>query len=298
MATSDVQPRAVAPGEGGEAWAPEDMRLYLGEIRRVPLLSPADEVRLAKRVERGDEEAKRQMIEANLRLVVSIAKRYAGRGVELPDLIQEGSLGLIRAVEKYDYRHGCKFCTYATWWIRQSVVLAVSELGRTIRLPRHVVEQFNEVLRAEHCLSQALRRNPSPPEIAHETGLTCDGLARVVSAARHPVLLDTAGEVEAGEAERTTLSDRIPDDSPSPFQCALLSLQRRVLVSALDQLPPRERRAITLRFGLEDARPATLAKVGDELGLTCEGVRQLEARALRRLAALAAIESPCEHVAA
>jgi RNA polymerase primary sigma factor len=259
----------------------DSVRLYLREIGRVPLLTADREVWLAKRIERGDGEAKRQMIEANLRLVVSIAKRYVGRGVPFLDLIQEGSLGLIRAVEKFDYRLGYKLSTYATWWIRQAVSRAVTDKGRTIRLPAQIVDRRNQVISAEQRLIQQLGREPRRGEIARELGLTGDQVSRLLRIAQQPLSL----ERPIGEAEDAKLADLIADEqAESPFESASISLCRQGIERALQTLPERERTVIKLRFGLRDQRPSTLDQVGCELGLTRERARQLETHALGQLA--------------
>jgi RNA polymerase primary sigma factor len=261
----------------------DSVRLYLGEIGRVPLLTSDQEVWLARRIECGDREARRQMIEANLRLVVSIAKRYLGRGVPFLDLVQEGSVGLMRAVEKYDYRRGCKFSTYATWWIRQAVSAAVADSGRTVRLPVHVFLRLNRVISAERRLIQQLGREPSREEIAREVGLTGDEVSRILRVSQQPIPL----EGPIGETEDAKLVDVVPDDrAESPFDSVSISLCRREIERALARLPDRERTVIELRFGLHDQRPSTLDQVGREVGLTCEGARQLETRALGQLASL------------
>jgi RNA polymerase primary sigma factor len=266
----------------------DSVRLYLREIARVPLLTADQEVWLAKRIERGDREARRQMIEANLRLVVSIAKRYLGRGVPFLDLIQEGSIGLMRAVEKFDYRLGYKFSTYATWWIRQAVSLAVADKGRTIRLPVHIFDRLNRVISAERRLIQQLGREPLPEEIAREVGLTGEGVSRILTIAQHPVSL----EGSIGEAEDAKLGDFVPDDqAESPFESASISLWRQEIERTLERLPERERKVIQLRFGLHDQRPSTLDQVGREVGLTYEGARQLETRALVELASFSEAQS-------
>jgi RNA polymerase primary sigma factor len=259
----------------------DSVRLYLREIGRVPLLSADQEVRLAKRIERGDREARRQMIEANLRLVVSIAKRYVGTGVPFLDLVQEGSLGLIRAVEKFDYRRGYKFSTYATWWIRQAISRAVADKGRTIRLPAPIFDRLNRVISAKRRLSQQLGREPSREEIAREVGLTRDEVSRILRVGQQPISLETP----IGEAEDAKLADLIADEqAESPFDSASISLLRQGIERALKSLPERERTVIKLRFGLHDQRPSTLNQVGAELGVTRERARQLETHALGKLA--------------
>jgi RNA polymerase primary sigma factor len=257
--------------------------LYLREIGRVPLLTADQEVWLGKRIERGDRDAKRRMIEANLRLVVSIAKRYVGRGVPFLDLVQEGSVGLIRAVEKFDYRRGYKFSTYATWWIRQAVSRAITDTSRTIRLPANVFERLNRVIRAEQQLSQRLGRQPLPEEIAHELGLTQDEVSRLQRLNQQPISL----ERPLGEEEDGKLADLIPDEqAQSPFDSAAAALRQQHISRALQTLPERERTVIKLRFGLNNQPSRRLEQVGSQLGLTRERARQLETRALRELATL------------
>jgi RNA polymerase primary sigma factor len=261
----------------------DSLGLYLREIAKVPLLTAAQEVSLAKRVERGDAAAKTQMIEANLRLVVSIAKPHVGRGLSFLDLIQEGSLGLMRAVEKFDYRLGFKFSTYATWWIRQAVTRAVADKGRTIRIPIHIVERLNKVVRIERQLVQQLARQPQAEEIAAELELTSDEVRQVLRMAKPPLSL----EKPLGEESDAKLADFLEDElAESPFDVASVSLRREDLGQALSALPARERRVIELRFGLDDGQPRTLDQVGRALGLTRERIRQIEDTALTTLASL------------
>jgi RNA polymerase primary sigma factor len=261
----------------------DSLRLYLREIGRVPLLTADQEVYLAKRIERGDMAAKTQMIEANLRLVVSIAKGHLGRGLSFLDLIQEGSLGLIRAVEKFDYRRGYKFSTYATWWIRQAVTRAIADKARTIRIPVHMVERLNKVVQAERRLVQQLAREPDPEEIAAELELSADEVREILRMARVPVSL----ERPVGEDGEASLGDFVEDESAaSPLEQAALALRRRALRQVLDSLPERERHVIELRYGLDGAAPRTLEQVGRTFGVTRERIRQIEHATLKQLAAL------------
>jgi RNA polymerase primary sigma factor len=261
----------------------DSLRLYLREIGKVPLLTADQEVYLAKRIERGDMEAKRQMIEANLRLVVSIAKSYLGRGLSFLDLIQEGSLGLIRAVEKFDYRKGYKFSTYATWWIRQAVTRAIADKARTIRIPVHMVEKLNKVVHIERQLIQRLGREPRPDEIASELDMSTEEVREILRMAQHPVSL----EKPIGEEEESELGDFVQDDAAeSPFDTASLTLRREDIERALFSLPPRERRVIELRFGLNGRQPCTLEEVGRAFGVTRERIRQIENNTLKKLESL------------
>jgi len=265
----------------------DSLRLYLREIGRVPLLTADQEIYLAKRVERGDLAAKRQMIEANLRLVVSIAKPHLGRGLSLLDLIQEGSVGLIRAVEKFDYRKGYKFSTYATWWIRQAVSRAIAEKARTIRIPVHMIERLNKVKHTQRQLLQRLGREPRPDEIAAELELTTEDVREVVRMAQIPVSL----EKPLGEQEDSKLADFVEDElAESPFDVASLSLRCEDIDYALAALPARERRLIELRFGLHGGQPRTLEEVGRTLGVTRERIRQIENTTLKRLASLPEVQ--------
>jgi RNA polymerase primary sigma factor len=258
----------------------DSLRLYLREIGKVPLLTADQEVYLAKRIERGDMGAKTQMIEANLRLVVSIAKSYLGRGLSFLDLIQEGSLGLIRAVEKFDYRKGYKFSTYATWWIRQAVTRAIADKARTIRIPVHMVEKLNKVVHIERQLVQRLGREPSPEEIAEELEMTTDEVREILRMAQLPVSL----EKPIGEEEDSSLGDFVKDDTAeSPFDTAQLSLRREDIENALMALPERERNVIALRFGLHGGPPQTLEEVGRAFGVTRERIRQIENNTLKKL---------------
>ena len=261
----------------------DSLRLYLREIGKVPLLTADQEVYLAKRIERGDMVAKRQMIEANLRLVVSIAKSYLGRGLSFLDLIQEGSLGLIRAVEKFDYRKGYKFSTYATWWIRQAVTRAIADKARTIRIPVHMVEKLNKVVHIERQLVQRLGREPRPDEIAHELDMSTEEVREILRMAQHPVSL----EKPIGEEEESELGDFVQDDqAESPFDTASLSLRREDIENALASLPERERKVIELRFGLNGEPPCTLEEVGRAFGVTRERIRQIENNTLKKLESL------------
>jgi RNA polymerase primary sigma factor len=261
----------------------DSLRLYLREIGKVPLLTADQEVYLAKRIERGDMAAKTHMIEANLRLVVSIAKSYLGRGLSFLDLIQEGSLGLIRAVEKFDYRKGYKFSTYATWWIRQAVTRAIADKARTIRIPVHMVEKLNKVVHIERQLVQRLGREPQPDEIALELEMTTEEVREILRMAQLPVSL----EKPIGEEEESELGDFVQDEqAESPFDTASVQLRREDIEKALDSLPDRERKVIELRFGLTGAQPCTLEEVGRAFGVTRERIRQIENNTLKRLETL------------
>ena len=261
----------------------DSLRLYLREIGKVPLLTADQEVYLAKRIERGEMTAKRQMIEANLRLVVSIAKSYLGRGLSFLDLIQEGSLGLIRAVEKFDYRKGYKFSTYATWWIRQAVTRAIADKARTIRIPVHMVEKLNKVVHIERQLVQRLGREPRPDEIAGELEMTTEEVREILRMSQLPISL----EKPIGEEEESELGDFVEDESAeSPFDTATLSLRREDVEHALSALPERERQVIELRFGLSGSQPCTLEEVGRAFGVTRERIRQIENNTLKKLESL------------
>jgi RNA polymerase primary sigma factor len=261
----------------------DSLRLYLRSIGRVELLTAEEEVSLAKRIERGDMLAKQGMIEANLRLVVSIAKGYLGRGLTFLDLIQEGSLGLIRAVEKFDYRRGYKFSTYATWWIRQAVTRAIADKARTIRIPVHMVEKLNKVVHIERQLVQRLGREPRPEEIAEELEMTTEEVREILRMSQLPVSL----EKPIGEDEESELGDFVEDESAeSPYDTATLSLRRGDIERALDSLPDRERKVIEMRFGLSGAQPCTLEEVGRAFGVTRERIRQIENNTLKKLESL------------
>jgi len=261
----------------------DSLRLYLREIGKVPLLTADQEVYLAKRIERGDMGAKTQMTEANLRLVVSIAKGYLGRGLSFLDLIQEGSLGLIRAVEKFDYRKGYKFSTYATWWIRQAVTRAIADKARTIRIPVHMVEKLNKVVHIERQLIQRLGREPRPEEVAEELEMSVEEVREILRMAQMPVSL----EKPIGEEEDSSLGDFVPDDqAESPFDTASLSLRREDIEAALGSLPERDRKVIELRYGLLGEAPCTLEEVGRAFGVTRERIRQIENNTLKRLETL------------
>ena len=258
----------------------DPVRMYLKEIGRVPLLSAEEEVELAKRMEQGDEEAKKKLAEANLRLVVSIAKRYVGRGMLFLDLIQEGNLGLIKAVEKFDYGKGFKFSTYATWWIRQAITRAIADQARTIRIPVHIVETINKLIRVSRQLLQELGRDPSPEEIAAAMEIPVERVREIQKVAQEPVSLETP----IGEEEDSHLGDFIEDeDAPAPAEAASYILLKEQLESVLDTLTPREEKVLRLRFGLDDGRSRTLEEVGQEFGVTRERIRQIEAKALRKL---------------
>ena len=261
----------------------DSLRLYLREIGKVPLLTADQEVYLAKRIERGDMFAKTHMIEANLRLVVSIAKSYLGRGLSFLDLIQEGSLGLIRAVEKFDYRKGYKFSTYATWWIRQAVTRAIADKARTIRIPVHMVEKLNKVVHIERQLVQRLGREPLPEEIAEELDIQTDEVREILRMSQLPISL----EKPIGEEEESELGDFVQDDqAESPFDSASLNLRREDIDRTLDALPTRERKVIEMRFGLNGDQPRTLEEVGRAFGVTRERIRQIENNTLKKLESL------------
>ena len=258
----------------------DSLRLYLREIGRVPLLTAGMEIDLAKRIEKGDMRAKRQMIEANLRLVVSIAKGYLGRGLAFLDLIQEGSLGLVRAVEKFDYRKGFKFSTYATWWIRQAVTRAIADKARTIRIPVHMVEKLNKVVHTERQLVQRLGREPLVEEIAALVDMTADEVRDILKMSQMPISL----EKPIGEEDDASFGDLVEDvASPSPYHIATTTLRREDVERALSSLPKREREVIELRFGLNGQKPRTLEEVGQAFGVTRERIRQIENNTLKRL---------------
>ncbi|MDD6037447.1 MAG: RNA polymerase sigma factor RpoD [bacterium] len=258
----------------------DPVRMYLKEIGKVPLLSAEEEIELAKRMELGDMTAKKRLAEANLRLVVSIAKRYVGRGMLFLDLIQEGNLGLIKAVEKFDYRKGYKFSTYATWWIRQAITRAIADQARTIRIPVHMVETINKLIRVSRQLLQELGREPSPEEIAAEMNMPVERVREILKISQEPVSLETP----IGEEEDSHLGDFIQDDNvPVPADAAAFTLLKEQLEEVLDTLTEREKKVLTLRFGLEDGRARTLEEVGKEFNVTRERIRQIEAKALRKL---------------
>ncbi len=258
----------------------DPVRMYLKEIGKIPLLTGDEEVELAKRMEAGDEEAKKQLAEANLRLVVSIAKRYVGRGMLFLDLIQEGNLGLMKAVEKFEYRKGFKFSTYATWWIRQAITRAIADQARTIRIPVHMVETINKLVRVQRQLVQELGRDPTPEEIGKEMDLDVERVREIMKIAQEPVSLETP----IGEEEDSHLGDFIPDDDVlAPAEAATFTILREQLIDVLDTLTPREQKVLRLRFGLDDGRARTLEEVGKEFEVTRERIRQIEAKALRKL---------------
>lgn len=258
----------------------DPVRMYLKEIGKIPLLTPEEEIELAKRIEQGDEEAKKRLAEANLRLVVSIAKRYVGRGMLFLDLIQEGNLGLLKAVEKFDYRKGYKFSTYATWWIRQAITRAIADQARTIRIPVHMVETINKLVRVSRQLLQEKGREPTPEEIAKEMNMPVEKVREILKIAQEPVSLETP----IGEEEDSHLGDFIPDDDAlAPSEAAAYSMLKEQLLEVLDSLNEREKKVLKLRFGLEDGRARTLEEVGKEFNVTRERIRQIEAKALRKL---------------
>ena len=258
----------------------DPVRMYLKEIGKVPLLSAQEEIELAKRMELGDQDAKKRLAEANLRLVVSIAKRYVGRGMLFLDLIQEGNLGLIKAVEKFDYRKGYKFSTYATWWIRQAITRAIADQARTIRIPVHMVETINKLIRVSRQLLQELGREPTPEEIAEEMNMPVDRVREILKISQEPVSLETP----IGEEEDSHLGDFIQDDNvPVPADAASFTLLKEQLVEVLGTLTEREQKVLRLRFGLDDGRARTLEEVGKEFNVTRERIRQIEAKALRKL---------------
>lgn len=258
----------------------DPVRMYLKEIGKVPLLSAEEEIELAKRMEEGDEAAKKRLAEANLRLVVSIAKRYVGRGMLFLDLIQEGNLGLIKAVEKFDYRKGYKFSTYATWWIRQAITRAIADQARTIRIPVHMVETINKLIRVSRQLLQELGREPQPEEIAEKMDMSVDRVREILKISQEPVSLETP----IGEEEDSHLGDFIQDDNvPVPADAAAFTLLKEQLVEVLNTLTDREQKVLRLRFGLDDGRARTLEEVGKEFNVTRERIRQIEAKALRKL---------------
>ncbi len=271
----------LEPGVGADGVSIDDpVKVYLKEIGRVPLLTPDEEVDLAVRISNGDDAAKKRLSEANLRLVVSIAKRYLGRGMQFLDLIQEGNLGLIKAVEKFDYTKGFKFSTYATWWIRQAITRAIADQARTIRIPVHMVETINKVKKVSSQLLHQNGREPGAEEIAEELDMPVEKVREIMRVAQEPVSMETP----IGEEEDSHLGDFIPDDdTPAPAEVASHTLLRETLDSVLDSLTPREEKVLRLRFGLEDGRSRTLEEVGKEFNVTRERIRQIEAKALRKL---------------
>jgi len=271
-----ADPSALAEGLAID----DPVRMYLKEIGKVDLLTSEEEIELAKRMVEGDEEAKKRLSEANLRLVVSIAKRYVGRGMLFLDLIQEGNLGLIKAVEKFDYTKGYKFSTYATWWIRQAITRAIADQARTIRIPVHMVETINKVIRVSRQLLQELGHDPQPEEIAEEMNMPVERVRDILKIAQEPVSLETP----IGEEEDSHLGDFIPDDdAPEPAEAASFMLLKEQLVDVLKTLTPREEKVLKLRFGVDDGRTRTLEEVGKEFNVTRERIRQIEAKALRKL---------------
>ncbi len=283
-ATAQAQPEPLPeedPNLVPEGISIDDpVRMYLKEIGKVPLLTGTEEIEIAKRMEQGDQEAKRKLAEANLRLVVSIAKRYVGRGMLFLDLIQEGNLGLIKAVEKFDYRKGYKFSTYATWWIRQAITRAIADQARTIRIPVHMVETINKLIRVSRQLLQEYGREPTPEEIAKAMGISESKVREIIKIAQEPVSLETP----IGEEEDSHLGDFIPDeDAPAPADAASHALMKEQLWDVLDTLTPREEKVLRLRFGLDDGHQRTLEEVGREFCVTRERIRQIEAKALRKL---------------
>ena len=278
----EIPPEELADPEAlAEAFGIDDpVRMYLKEIGKIDLLDTEEETRLAQRMCSGDDDAKRRLAEANLRLVVSIAKRYVGRGMMFLDLIQEGNLGLIKAVEKFDYTKGFKFSTYATWWIRQAITRAIADQARTIRIPVHMVETINKVIRVSRQLLQELGHDPSPEEIAEEMNMPAEKVREIMKIAQEPVSLETP----IGEEEDSHLGDFIPDeDASEPAEAASFTLLNEQLIDVLGSLTPREEKVLKLRFGIEDGRTRTLEEVGREFNVTRERIRQIEAKALRKL---------------
>ncbi len=280
-AQSGEESKALETALSSEGIAIDDpVKVYLKEIGRVPLLTPEEEINLAVRIKNGDEAAKKRLAEANLRLVVSIAKRYLGRGMQFLDLIQEGNLGLIKAVEKFDYTKGFKFSTYATWWIRQAITRAIADQARTIRIPVHMVETINKVKKVSSQLLHQNGHEPTAEEIAAELDMPTDKVREIMRVAQEPVSLETP----IGEEEDSHLGDFIPDDdAPAPQDAASHTLLKEQLADVLDTLTPREEKVLRLRFGLEDGRSRTLEEVGKEFNVTRERIRQIEAKALRKL---------------
>ena len=276
MSQEEVEDLSVPEGVNID----DHVKMYLKEIGKVPLLDPAEEIELAKRMAEGDQAAKKRLAEANLRLVVSIAKRYVGRGMLFLDLIQEGNLGLIKAVEKFNYTKGYKFSTYATWWIRQAITRAIADQARTIRIPVHMVETINKLIRVSRQLLQELGREPTPEEISKELNMSAEKVREIMKIAQEPVSLETP----IGEEEDSHLGDFIPDDdAPAPSESASYVLLKEQLLEVLSTLTPREEKVLKLRFGLEDGRARTLEEVGKRFDVTRERIRQIEAKALRKL---------------
>lgn len=266
--------------EGLESISDDSVRMYLREIGRIPLLNTEDEIKLAKRIEKGDQLAKRMLAEANLRLVVSIAKKYIGRGLSLLDAIQEGNTGLMRAVEKFDYKKGYKFSTYATWWIRQAITRAIADQARTIRIPVHMIETINKLIRTQRQLVQDLGREPSPEELAHEMGIEVDKVEHIIKISQETVSLESP----VGEESDSKLGDFIEDDKNlSPEENAIYQLLKGDVNRFLEVLSPREQKVLKMRFGLETGRTHTLEEVGKEFGVTRERIRQIEAKSLQKL---------------
>ena len=277
---ADLDEPEALPEDVENAKLDDPVRMYLKEIGRIKLLTPEEEQEIAKKMAEGDEDARKRMSEANLRLVVSIAKRYVGRGMQLLDLIQEGNLGLMKAVEKFDYTKGYKFSTYATWWIRQAITRAIADQARTIRIPVHMVETINKVIRVSRQLLQELGHDPSPEEISEEMNMPVDKVREILKIAQEPVSLETP----IGEEEDSHLGDFIPDEAASePSEAASFTLLKEQLVDVLGTLTPREEKVLKLRFGIEDGRTRTLEEVGKEFNVTRERIRQIEAKALRKL---------------
>lgn len=281
LLSDDEEVEIIDDADVLEGVSTEDpVRMYLKEIGNVPLLSTDEEVELAKKVEEGDEEAKKQLIEANLRLVVSIAKKYVGRGMPFLDLIQEGNMGLMKAVDKFDYAKGFKFSTYATWWIRQAITRGIADTGRTIRVPVHMVETINKLIRISRQLLQELGREPTPEEIAEEMNMPVERVREILKISQEPVSLETP----IGEEEDSHLGDFIQDDNvPVPADAAAFTLLKEQLVEVLSTLTEREQKVLRLRFGLDDGRARTLEEVGKVFNVTRERIRQIEAKALRKL---------------
>ncbi len=276
---ADLEKEIEALARAGDEGVSDPVRMYLKEIGRVPLLKFEDEMSLAKRYEKGDKRAKKKLTESNLRLVVSIAKKYIGRGMSLLDLIQEGNQGLIRAVEKYDWRKGFKFSTYATWWIRQAITRAIADQARTIRIPVHMVETINRFVRSSRRLMQELGREPTPEEVAHVMQIDVSKVREIQKVSQEPTSLETP----VGDEEDSHLGDFISDPGPTPYDQTSRQLLKEHMEEVLATLSDREKRVLILRFGLEDGRPRTLEEVGAQFGVTRERIRQIEAKALRKL---------------